>query len=281
MRTIAPALKQAIIDGKIASLVKITTKDGAVFGYTDHDKELTVEGTKFIPAPGLQRIRLDISADAKVSSQEAGSAWVDAPEQDLLEGKFDEALVDVMWVPWEDPSIGTLKIFSGDLGLIEWTEEGFKADIQSSMRRLRKNIGFEVTAACRHELFSQPSTETIGACRLAAGSYTKTGSVQSVDVQRLKIGISSTGWATGYATNGKITFTSGLNNGLSYEVKTHIVGGTETIELMLPAFAQFTVGDTYTLQAGCDKTWTTCGSKFNNQVNFGGFPHIKQDVNFQ
>jgi uncharacterized phage protein (TIGR02218 family) len=279
MRTIAPALKQAILDGKIASLVKITTKDGSVFGYTDHDKELTIGGTKFIPAPGLQRIRLDISADAKVSSQEAGSAWVDAPEQDLIEGKFDEAEVEVMWVPWEDPSIGTLTIFSGDLGLIEWTEEGFKADIQSAMRRLRKNIGFEVTAACRHELFSQPGTTTIGACRLAAASYTKTGSVQAITTPRMKFTIGSTGWAAGFATNGKITFTSGLNNGLSYEVKTHLSG--DVIELMIPTFAQVAVGDTYSLQAGCDKTWATCGSKFNNQINFGGFPHIKQDVNFQ
>jgi uncharacterized phage protein (TIGR02218 family) len=33
-------------------------------------------------------------------------------------------------------------------------------------------------------------------------------------------------------------------------------------------------GDTFTVTAGCDKHFDTCVAKFNNAVNFRGFPHI-------
>jgi hypothetical protein len=33
-------------------------------------------------------------------------------------------------------------------------------------------------------------------------------------------------------------------------------------------------GDTFTAYPGCDKTQNTCTSKFNNLVNFGGFPYV-------
>ena len=34
------------------------------------------------------------------------------------------------------------------------------------------------------------------------------------------------------------------------------------------------VGDAFTVTAGCDKSFSTCGSRFNNKVNFRGFPQI-------
>ena len=33
-------------------------------------------------------------------------------------------------------------------------------------------------------------------------------------------------------------------------------------------------GDTFTVTAGCDKRFATCRSKFDNQLNFRGFPHL-------
>jgi len=33
-------------------------------------------------------------------------------------------------------------------------------------------------------------------------------------------------------------------------------------------------GDTFTVTAGCDKRFATCNGRFNNAVNFRGFPHI-------
>ena len=33
-------------------------------------------------------------------------------------------------------------------------------------------------------------------------------------------------------------------------------------------------GDDFTATAGCDKRFATCHNRFNNAVNFRGFPHI-------
>ena len=70
-----------------------------------------------------------------------------------------------------------------------------------------------------------------------------------------------------YYVGGYLTFTSGLNTGISVETKTNAVGSV-TLELNMP-FA-ISPGDTYTLVAGCDKTKPTCVSR-NNMINHGGF----------
>lgn len=48
---------------------------------------------------------------------------------------------------------------------------------------------------------------------------------------------------------------------------------TEII-LALPFPYQIQVGDNFEAIAGCDKTISTCKSKFNNIINFRGEPHI-------
>lgn len=53
------------------------------------------------------------------------------------------------------------------------------------------------------------------------------------------------------------------------------------IELWFPAPFKIQVGDEFKASEGCDKTFTTCKEKFNNYINFRGFPHIpgKDEIN--
>lgn len=76
----------------------------------------------------------------------------------------------------------------------------------------------------------------------------------------------------GYFDYGLMTFTSGLNAGLSMEVKRYITG---IIELQLPMPYPVAEGDTYSLVAGCGKRFNEdCKARYNNVVNFRGEPHI-------
>ena len=34
------------------------------------------------------------------------------------------------------------------------------------------------------------------------------------------------------------------------------------------------MADAFTVTAGCDKSFRTCKAKFDNAVNFRGFPHV-------
>ena len=79
------------------------------------------------------------------------------------------------------------------------------------------------------------------------------------------------GGTSGYFDRGLITFTSGPNTGLSMEVKSYTVG---QMILVLPMPYTIAVGNTYSLIAGCDKTFPTCRDRFNNVVHFRGEPYL-------
>lgn len=278
MRNISSQLKSEIVNGKRAVLVKITRSDDTIYGYTDHDMPLTVDGQAYVPSPGIKRTSLTTTTDDRVSNQEFGSAWVDAPEEDLLAGLFDNAAVETMICSWEHPEYGTYTMDKGNLGVIQWTADGFRGDVQSHMRQLTRNISFTYTANCRHKLFSQFASDTIGACTLNQSSYTFPGSVSVISTNRLIFEVSGISQADGFCSSGTLTWSSGLNAGVKSPVKKHTAGGTVSIELLLPTPYAITVGDNFDLTAGCDKTTGTCKSKFNNIINFGGFPHIQVEV---
>jgi uncharacterized phage protein (TIGR02218 family) len=278
MRNISADLQNDIMAGSIANCIKITLVNGTVHAYTDHNHNLTVDGVTYVPAAGLQKARYTLTADAQVSSQKFGSAWVDAPEADLRGGLFDLATVEVAWASWKNPQHGRLVTFTGQLGQISWTEAGFSADLVSFMKNLAKNVGIVFTSNCRHKLYGTGGPGYIGKCGVNAANYIVAGSISSVVLPKWRFLVVPFSQPDNYFTNGTITFTSGLNTGLSAVIKHH--AGT-AIDLFLPTAFLVAPGDTFTVQAGCDKTLATCGAKFNNVINFGGFPHISPDVNFQ
>ncbi|WP_236869726.1 phage BR0599 family protein [Candidatus Bandiella numerosa] len=76
-----------------------------------------------------------------------------------------------------------------------------------------------------------------------------------------------------YFNFGKITFLSGNNTGLCFQVKNFKNG---EIELILPSIYKLEIGDTYSVIAGCDKNFSSCVTKFNNALNFRGEPYISK-----
>lgn len=82
--------------------------------------------------------------------------------------------------------------------------------------------------------------------------------------------------SSGYFDQGVITFISGSNVGLSRVVSEYTnSGGSNGVVAVVPPFP-YTVntGDTFSIIAGCSKNMTTCKQKFNNLINFGGYPFV-------
>jgi hypothetical protein len=105
-----------------------------------------------------------------------------------------------------------------------------------------------------------------------------------IDANRFSLGVDSTNFAaytsgglaaqatpSEYFQGGILTWTSGLNIGLKIEVKSYSPGYIFLSDAMVYAIA---IGDTYSMKAGCDRLLTTCINRFNNVVNFRGFPHL-------
>ena len=277
MRTLPTGLKDAIMEGKTVRLLKITLKDGTVKAFNDGDKFITVDGVLYKPAPGLSSVKYTSRPGTEISNQEVGAALLDVPHDDLIAGKYDEAEVEAARASWEQPELGRDVIFRGRLGEVRWDERGFVADVVDNKKALERNLGWTYTSSCRHELFGTAEAGRLGYCGVNPASYTFSGSISSITLNKWKFVI-SVAQADGYFSNGVITFTSGNNAGLSATIKNH---ASNQIDLFISTAFGLQVGDTFTITAGCDKTAATCSSKFSNLNNFGGFPHIQQDVSFR
>lgn len=70
---------------------------------------------------------------------------------------------------------------------------------------------------------------------------------------------------------GTLQFTSGDNEGYTYEIKSHASG---TFTLFLPTANRVSVGDTVIAYPGCDGNLSTCKNVYNNVFNFRGEPFI-------
>jgi uncharacterized phage protein (TIGR02218 family) len=282
MKNISAGLKNAIDAGEICTLFSIVANDTTSRYFTDHNNQLIVGGHTFVPSAGVTRLKMKTTSNGEVSNQEVAATILDMPDQELESGKWDNAQIEVSICSWRDVSQGLMIIFKGTIGVIQWTDEGFRADIQNYLRDLGRNIGHTVTSSCRHQLFGQGGAGKIGKCGLDRATYYSAGTVEYVLTQKLKFKVSSTGRPTTWGSNGFLKFTSGNNNGLSYEVKIHLVEANplgESVELFLPCIGAVAIGDTFELTAGCDHTLVMCQNKFGNVVNFGGFPHLQADVN--
>jgi uncharacterized phage protein (TIGR02218 family) len=80
---------------------------------------------------------------------------------------------------------------------------------------------------------------------------------------------------SGASTNfqqGSITFTSGVNAGVTATVGSAVA--STSLTLLYPLESVPAAGDGFTVYFGCDHTPGTCHSKFNNLANFRGFPYV-------
>lgn len=279
MRTIPSGIRSALDSGsvKFARIMKATATNGTVYAWTDHDNELVVTGTTYKPAPGLSALRYISTPDASVSTQSVQAAIVEVPDEDLRAGILDEAEIEAAWCLWDNQSAGKVVVFVGKVGNIKWTQDGMQVEFVSSMKDLERVMGETFTAGCRHELFGTAKAGKVGFCGVNPASYTFTGTVGSITTAKWKFAYTGPAAAQpdGYFNNGVITFTSGLNAGLSVPIKSN---AGDVFELFLRSFAIIAPGDTFSVKAGCDKTLETCKTKFNNVANFGGFPHINAEV---
>ncbi len=267
MKTVTTQLA-AHLAGEVTTLAtcwKITRTDETVLGFTDHDTDLVVDSLTFHAASGFTPAALasadNMSAD-KLSLQGVLSSDF-ITEEDMLAGRYDFAGVEIFQVNYADITQGKLILRTGWLGEVKKGSERFEAEMSGLASRLAKTLGQIYSPLCRVKLGDAQ-------CGVDMTDFTRTGTVTSVTDRRVFKDSARTE-AAGFFTYGTITFTDGLNDGLTMEVKDF---RSSVIELVLPMPFTVQAGDTYILKAGCDKTFATCKAAFSNALNFRGEPHV-------
>jgi hypothetical protein len=178
MKNIPAALLTALESGQVATLITVTLTNGTVYGYTDHDAPLTVNGQLYVPIAGQSVLKMNLTSDASVSTQDVVAAWTPViSEQALLEGLYDFAAVEFALCSWSSPALGSVTVFGGRIGRVSYIDKAFTAQAFSNMWSLSQNIGIEFTANCRHKFGATQDPQGVGGCFYNASGQVYQGAI--------------------------------------------------------------------------------------------------------
>jgi uncharacterized phage protein (TIGR02218 family) len=273
MRAIPSAL-QAKLDSGVTTLARcwlIARNDGVRQGFTDHDEDVIVGDVICRAGSGLSGSEVTAKLGMAVDASEMSGALSDDSlnEYDLAAGRYDAAGVELWLVDWSEPSLRVL-LAKGSLGEVRREGTAFAAEVRGLSQRLAEDSGRRFTATCSADLGDVRCTVD-----LANAAYHNSGTVLALSAVSAFTASGLDAFADGWFSAGKLTFTGGANAGLAIEVKSHGNSDGAVSFTLWQAMAQpIQAGDTFTVSAGCDKRFATCNVRFNNAVNFRGFPHI-------
>lgn len=257
-------------EARLARAWAVTRADGAVLGFTDHDRPLAWEGIAFRPESGLTALSLVQATGLAVDNTEArGVLSSDAiAEANLMAGRFDGARVRMWLVDWADPAARVLR-FDGTMGEVRREGGAFAAELRGLSEALNRPVGRFYAAGC-------PAVLGDGACRadLSGPGMRAEAPAGATDgrVFRLALAVEH---PPRWFERGRLVVLEGAARGLAGVVKhDRTEGGLRVLSLWAPLAATPAPGDPVRVDPGCDKRAETCRVKFGNLANFRGFPFI-------
>ena len=249
----------------------VTRKDGAVYGFTDHDRDLTFDGVAFKASTGMTARALQQTTGLSVDNSEAVGALSDAAvdEADLIAGRFDGAEVCSWLVNWAEPA-QRIEQFRGNFGEVTRSAGAFKAELRGLTDRLNQPQGRVFQRGCGAVLGD-------GRCGvdLDAPGHRVVATLAGFDVMGRMIFAGLEGFAPQWFERGRAVMLTGAAAGLEGMIKSDRQTGADRIVDLWHGFAaSIALGDQVQLEVGCNRTAAMCRQKFANFPNYQGFPHI-------
>jgi len=272
MLSLSPSM-QAKLDQRATTFChcwRVSRGDATVMGFTDHDRDLIFNGVAFRANTGLSASQLESSVGFAPGTGEAAGALSDESltETDLSNGLYDGASVETWLVDWSDVADRVL-LDIATIGEVRRGETAFSAELRSSAHVFDQQQGRAFQRSCSADLgdtrcgldLMAPDLHAMG---MIAGFA---GGVIDIDLSEI--------FDSGFFAGGALTFASGANENARFAIKSH---RQENLRASVTTWTSpggaLLAGDAVLVTAGCDKSPTTCRSKFGNIVNFRGFPHM-------
>jgi uncharacterized phage protein (TIGR02218 family) len=265
-----------------ADLYTFTLIGGTALRYCSGDRDITAGGHLFT-AQGPRIDRKDNKAKCHWKiGVEVDTLLFDVMPQAMdmvnglpflaacVQGAFDGAelqLERAFMATYGDTSVGTVIMFVGRVAEIDLGRAVATFTINSHLELLNLQLPRNLwQPGCVNSLGDASCGVSLPS--FAAGGITAAGSSASVIAASLA-------QATSYFDQGKVTFTSGTNAGLTRSVKSSVAGSPGRIALLAPFPNAPAAGDAFTIYPGCDKTLGANGcAKFANTARFKGYPFI-------
>lgn len=246
---------------------RFTRSDGAVFGATDHDEVLSIDGVEYRPSAGLHHVTFESSSGLAPGQAAAkGALALDFMSGDDLDaGLWNGARVDVWRVDWSAVE-HRISIWCGKLSEVSRRGEAFAAELVSLKADLERSIG---------RVYHRDCDADVGDARcgidLDSAGFHADGVVADVSGSRSFTATGLESFDAGWFVGGALVWESGANAGASARVDRHDGSG---VGLLVSPRMAIEPGDAFRVFAGCDKSFRMCGAKFANRINFRGFPHM-------
>ncbi len=277
MRAISLAFQAHLDTGTttIATCWKVSLQNGAVLGFTDHDRAIVFDGLSYDPETGFAGTEVKSTLGFAISTQEVDGLLDSAriTEPDIRAGYWNNAELVQYLVDWSDVSKReTLR--TTNIGRIQYGSQGFAAELRGLAHALNPAGG----------RFYKPTCDAVfGDARcgldLADDRYKGSGTINATDgtLHLFPAALATVAGndTEGLFTGGKLTFTSGANVGLSFDIKIHIGRGADS-HLVLEDTTPFDIAvlDTFDATIGCPKLAEACHRLFNNVLQFRGYNRI-------
>lgn len=255
---------------KLCYCVRIEPANRDPLGFTSHDADVIVGGLAYSSTPSIAATDAELSIGGATSNMDF-SGVLDSEllrEVDLDAGIYDGAGIEIRLVRWDAPEQNIL-LLAGKLGAISRGERAFTAEVRSLASLLNQAAGRWYTGSC-------DATLGDSRCRVNLAPFTATVTVSSREGNLVTLSGLPNDTEDFYGA-GKLTILSGDFLGLVFDLSAHSPGGRVKLRSTPTRTEVLTAGDTVQIVAGCRKAFSVCRDKFNNVLNFRGFPHIPGD----
>lgn len=238
---------------------------------------IRIEGLRFKIGVGWQVDEQQIKISAYPGETLGGASFFSAVESGLLDGAyitrmrgFWAANSQSTYYIYAAAPVAMVTLFTGRVSTIDKIgRTHVELKVKSPLSLLDIDMPRNTyQPGCQWRLFD-------AGCTLNRASFTSSFTVGTANslVINPSGGVSPNNGADGikYYQQGRITFTSGVNDGLVVSIRDN---DATSFFLRLPLVAVPAPGDTFTASAGCSKRSETCSTKFSNLHNFRGFPRV-------
>lgn len=157
MKTLTPGMQTHLESDvtTLASCWRVTRTDGKIFGFTDHDKDLLIEGLTFKASSGYFRSAITSSSEKSVDNVDVEGFLNDddIAESELRAGLFDYATVEIFIVNWANIADGIIAMRYGLFGETIILSSGlFRVELRSMTQLFSQTIGEVYQPECRADL---------------------------------------------------------------------------------------------------------------------------------
>lgn len=178
MKTVSSGLKSHLQSDTttLCTCWTVTRTDGTILNFTDHDQDIIISGVTYHASNTYTRSALKYDSAINVDNMEIVGMLDNAfiSDQDLANGLYDYAKVNMFLCNWRNLSQGIMKLRAGWLGEVTRTPTGvFKVEFRGLAQALTTQWGDLFSPLCRHDLGDSKCTVNVPA-------ITHTGTVATV-----------------------------------------------------------------------------------------------------